>query len=225
MRATIRSLIILVLLSGSSNPAAAEFFGISLPDLIGPGPVYRDGPIEIDFDFGQEFEQVDNVLLMIEATVTPLVIQSCGSLNDPQSCERRVFNLGFLARLEGPQFNSTTTVLDGFRRDYPLKRSGVFGRAFVDFSFHHLTDGAGTLKVWWNGVLFLNPVLLEIEPQLDETAGDLGLSESGIRDSGTVLPTATITDAVLIIEATPIATQVPERWRARGWRRWGRHRH
>jgi hypothetical protein len=225
MRAMIHCVIAVLLVSGPSNPAAAEFFGISLPELIGPGPVYPGGPIEIDFDFGQEFEQVDNVVLMIEATVTPLVVPLCGISNDPDPCERRVVNLGFLALLEGPELNSTHAVVDDFR-GYPLKRAGVFQRGFGDFSFRHLTGGSGTVKVWWNMIAFLDPLIVEIVRESGETTGLLAPAGNGILGPGIEPPTATITDAVLIIEATPAAVEVPEQRQApRGWRRWSRRRH
>ena len=234
MRAAPRLLILAVLFQVAST-ARAEFFGIPLPELVGPAPVYGGPPIEVPFDFGQDFEHVENVLLMVEATVTPLVVESCGPLGQPQPCEQRVFNLGFFVQLDGPVFESTTTVVDDFRGPFPVqpptstqpfpkKRAGVFGRSFGDFSFDHLTDGSGTLRVWWNQILFSQGNTEGAPQRAGATSSAVPIGNSilvpgdGNWSRGIQPPTGTIIDAVLIVEATPLPEPVvdcPGRWRGR----------
>ena len=229
MRAVPRLLILAMLIQVASS-ARAEFFGIPLPELVGPAPVYGGPPIEVPFDFGQDFEHVENVLLMMQAVVTPLVYQSCGWSGEPKPCEQRVTNVGFFVRLDGPIFESTTTVVDGFggpfpvqpptsTQPFPKKQAGVFGRSFGDFSFDHLTDGTGTLRLWWNQIYFLTADSTEGGPRSGTTTSADSI-ENSIAGSANAfardqLPTGTIFDAVLIVEATPLPEPVvdcPGRW-------------
>ena len=124
--------------------ARGEFF--SLPELIGPAPIYNvSEPIVVQFDLGREFTEVHDVLLMLEAIVTPLTFQYCGTSYDPQPCELRVVNSGFLVRLDDPIGFDTYASIEGFRSNLPTKNAGVFQRSFLDFSFDHLRDGQATL--------------------------------------------------------------------------------
>jgi len=231
MRVTLRIVIVAVLIHAAS-PARAEFFGIPLPELVGPAPVYGGPPIEVHFDFGQDFEHVENVMLMMEATVTPLVYESCGATwSEALSCEQRVANVGFFVELDGPGLDRTTTVVDDFRGPFPVqpptstqpfpkKRVGVFGRSFGDFSFDHLTDGSGTLRVWWNGILFFAGNIEGEPPRAGATSSaaignSIRVPGDGNWSRGIQPPTGTIIDAVLIVEATPLPGPVvdcPGRW-------------
>ena len=198
---------IVALVIGMASPATADFFGVALPELIGPAPVYGGAQIVVPFDFGQEFDRVDNVMLMIEATTTPLVIGACETPVEP--CPLQVVPVGFIARL-----GRTTAVVEGFRgpdavqpptlpQPRPRKQAGVFGRDFGDFTFDDLVDGSGSLEISWNAVA---------------TAGGAtdGLSSR--------LPTGTILDAVLIIEGAPRREPIADcPRRARGFGRDPRH--
>jgi hypothetical protein len=234
MRAAPRLLILAGLIQAAS-PASAEFFGIPLPELVGSAPVYGGPPIEVPFDFGQEFEEVENVMLMMEATVTPLVYESCGvTWDEAVPCERRIVNVGFLVELGGPGLDRTTAVVEGFREPFPVqpptstqpnpkKQVGVFGRSFGDFSFDHLTVGSGTLRVWWNGISFAygntEGAPERAGPTSSEAIGSsILVPGDGNWSPGIQSPTGTIIDAVLIVEATPLAEPVvecPGRWPGR----------
>ncbi len=178
MKSFERALMTLLLLQFAfSHEARADFFAI--PDLVGSAPVYNV-PIVVDFDLGQEFAEVRSVLLMLQATVTPLTYQNCGTIGEPHPCELEVVNTGFLARLESPNQDSTTAVIGDFR-SYPLRRAGVFERVFLEYSFDHLLDGTGTITLFWNGVSFTDDrIIQDFHP-----------------------PTGEITDAVLIVDGTP----------------------
>ena len=167
----------------SPTPVRAQFF--SLPELVGPAPTYGDSPIEFDFDLGQEFGEVDDVLLMLEATVTSLTYESCGTINDPEPCELRVVHPGFHIQLEGPDRSRTYAVVDDFR-SFPKMRAGVFQRSFIEFSFDHLRDGMGTLSFGWSQLQFIpEQIIRNFTP-----------------------PTGSITDAVLIVNGTPLPGRV-----------------
>lgn len=220
MRAALGILVVAVL-GQAAGPARAEFFGIELPELIGTAPVYGGPAIEVPFDFGQGFEHVENVIVMIEATTTPLVVLSCGGVTPV--CSRLAVNLGFLAQLDGPDLNHTTALVEGFRPDLPTKQAGVFGKLFLDFSFDHLTDGSGTLRVWWNQVLFAHDTSRAGATGSADIDNAILVPGDGSLSPGIEPPTGTITDAVLIVEATPLPEPIvdcPRRWPGcwdRGW--------
>jgi hypothetical protein len=91
---------------------------LPLPELVGPAPPYGGPPIVVSFDFGCEFEHVENVLIMMQATVTPLVLGPCVATpsGSATECDRQIYHLGFVLQLDGPPFQSTTGVVEGFER-------------------------------------------------------------------------------------------------------------
>ena len=189
---------VLVMWSALVLPARAQFFPI--PELVGPAPEYGSG-ITVNFDLGQEFKEVREVILLIEATTTPLTVMSCGTIAQPEPCEVRRIPVGFYARLDDPDAGFLSAVVDGFRSDRPVRKSGVFNQVFVDFDLDSLRDGKGELTLFWNQIYFLT-------------------GTAPLRDS---LPSGEILDAVLIIDGTPIKHR--KNMKGRNYRRWKRSRH
>ena len=173
-------------------PAAhAQFFQID--GLTGPAPAYGSGKT-VSFDLGQEFDEVREIVLLIEATTTPLTVISCGSLAAPEPCAERLVPVGFLARIDDPNAGFLSAEVDGFRPDRAVRNAGVFNQVFLEFDYDSLRDGKGELTLFWNRLFFPT-------------------GTAPLRDR---LPEGEILDAVLVVDGTPAPKRTP-RWR--WWRR------
>lgn len=175
--------------------ADAQFFRID--ELIGPAPQYGSGTT-IEFDLGREFTEVREVVLLIEAIVTPLTVISCGSISNPEPCTERLLHVGFFARIDDPDAGFLSAEVEGFRSDRAVRNAGAFNQVFLDFDYASLRDGKGELTLYWNAPLF--------------TTG-----ASSRRD---LLPSGEILDAVLVVDGTPARKLKPRRRWWRNPKRW-----
>ena len=146
----------LIILPGT---AVGMIISVPLPDLVGVFDASGGGKAA-SFDFNQQFSEIENVWIEIEAHVFAVEFEYCGTINYPEPCVHQVVLVGFYALLdtEGhpvhPHQQSET--LSFGDRD-ALEGWGVdivpFSVRFVQ-DFDHLLDGEGSLTLFWNRLLF-----------------------------------------------------------------------
>lgn len=164
-------------------------FSVPLPGLLGAVDFTpSSGGKDAIFDFDQQFSEIENVWIEVEAHVFAREFDVCGTTFDPQSCVHEVQLLGFFARLDkedsaalGTVFSDGLSFSDDFRA---LEGSGVdvapFNNSLVGWDF--LLDGEGKLLLFWNRAL--------------------GNPDRIIQN--VIEPSGEIVSARLIIEGTPI---------------------
>jgi hypothetical protein len=175
----------LILLPGT---AGGTTFSAPLPGLVGVVDFLPStGGKEASFDLGQQFSEIQNVWIELEAHVFAREFDVCGTTFDPQPCVHEVQLLGFFAIMDEDSSNPGLVWSDGlsFSDDFhALEGSGVdvapFNNTLVGWDF--LLDGTGSLTLFWDSALG-NPdrIILNV-----------------------VEPSGEIINARLIIEGTPI---------------------
>lgn len=161
---------LLILLPGT---ALSLSFSVPLPDLVGVVDFSTLEGKEASFDVGQQFSEIENVWIEIEARVLAEQFDVCGTFFDPQPCVHEVQVLGFVAQMDTEGFPIFSTVhSDGLSfgnlRDLEGSGTGIapFNDQFVNSDFQFLLDGEGSLTLFWN-VLFGDPdriILNYMEP-------------------------------------------------------------
>jgi hypothetical protein len=184
-----RRILLVAALSLLPSTAVGDCFSVPLPDLVGVVDfIPSTGGEEATFDFGQQFSEIQNVWIEVEAQVFAQEYDVCGTLLDPQSCVHQVHLLGFFARMDKEDSPALGTVWsDGLSfsdGSSPFEGYGVdvarFNNPLVGWDF--LLDGEGSLTLYWNRELG-NPDRIIIN---------------------VIEPSGEIFDARLIIEGTPI---------------------
>lgn len=182
-----RCIALVALLTLSPGTALGLSFSVPLPDLV--GSVGYPAAIETSFDFGQQFSSIENVWIEVEAQVSALQLDICGTVFNPQPCAHQIFLLGFFAQLHTEGFPQFSTIPSGglsFGDLRDLEGSGTdsapFNDQFVNSDFQFLLDGKGSLTLFWNDV-----------------SGDPDLIIRNV-----IPPSGEILNARLIIEATPV---------------------
>jgi hypothetical protein len=165
-------------------------FCVPLPDLVGVIDFPDDGPgREAAFEVGQQFSEIENVWIEVEARVFAKEFDVCGTWFDPQPCVHEVQLLGFVGRFdtEGhPLFSALHSKGLSFGAFRNLEGAGTdsapFDDQFVQSGFQFLFDGEGSLTLFWNTVLgHPDRIILNV-----------------------VEPSGEIFSARLIIEGTPV---------------------
>lgn len=164
--------------------ALGASFTVPLPDLV--GEVGYPAAIEASFDFGQQFSEIENVWIEVEARVFAGQFDVCGTFFDPQPCVHEVLLLGFVARLDKedtPAFGTVSSEGLSFGDFRALEGYGIDSAAFGKrLGFDFLRDGKGSVTLFWNDAL--------------------GNPDRIIQD--VILPSGEIYNARLIIEGSPI---------------------
>lgn len=183
---------LLFLLSTIPAGSAALSFSVELPDLVGPFPSgYEPGPVA-SFDFEQEFLAIQGAWLEVEARVTALQFERCGTLSNPQPCVRVVRLIGFFSLMdkEGSP-NPGFVFSDGLVFwDDPsaLEASGTdtvpFKNPLVGWDF--LLDGRGSLTLFWNDIYFIDDIIIDVsEPGGEIFAARLILDATPVPEPST----------------------------------------
>ena len=146
---------LVALLALLPSTALGVSFSVPLPDLV--GSVGYPAAIEANFDFGQQFSQIENVWIEIEAKVFAGQFDVCGTVSNPQPCVHEVILLGFFARLDKEDTPALGTVFSeglSYSDDrHALEGSGVDTGAFnARLGFDFLLDGRGSLTLFWNDI-------------------------------------------------------------------------
>ncbi len=150
----------LVILTWIPSAAGAVTFSTPLTDLVGPVDFFPStGGREAQFDFEQQFAEIQNVWIEVDAMVRARSFDVCGLAFDPQPCVRVIQLLGFAATMDKEDSPNLGLVFsDGlsFSDDiHALEGSGlsiaIFNNTLVGWDF--LLDGEGSLTLFWNRLL------------------------------------------------------------------------
>ena len=183
-----RRILLVVALSFLPGPAVGTSFSVPLPDLVGVVDFLPSfGGREASFDFGQQFSEIQNVWIEVEAQVFAQEWDRCGTIFDPQPCVHEFQLLGFLSIMDDEDSPTIGFVFsDGLSfGDFGAPEgSGVdvvpFNNPLVGWDF--LLDGEGSLTLFWNTAFhFPDDIILN---RID--------------------PSGEIFNARLIVEGTPI---------------------
>ena len=180
------ALLLVILLLRSA--ASAATFSTPLPDLVGVIDFTpSSGGREASFDFGQQFSEIQNVWIEVEAQVFAREFDVCGTAFDPQPCTHVVQLLGFFVRIDEQESAAPGTIFTGLSYSddiEALEGSGIdtaiFSNRLIGWDF--LLDGESSLTLFWNPLL--------------------GNPDRIIQN--VIEPSGEIFDARLIIEGTPV---------------------
>ena len=167
-----RCVLVIIALSFFPGPAVGTTFSVPLPDLVGvvDFPTIGSGK-KASFNFGQQFSDIQNVWIGVEAQVFAREFDFCGTLFDPQPCVHETQLLGFWALMDDEDSPITGFVLSddlSFGDFRALEGSGgrvaPFNNPVVGWDF--LLDGAGSLTLFWNAELVFPDQIIRnvIEP-------------------------------------------------------------
>lgn len=169
--------------------SSASTFSAPLSALVGPIDFLPGrGNQEANFDFGQEFAEIESVSIEIEAHVIARELDVCGTVFNPQPCTHEVQLLGLFAIMNTEDSPTLETVFSdalAYSDDYrDLEGSGIAVESFNNLTvgWDFLLDGQGSLTLFWSRLL--------------------GNPDRIIQN--VVEPSGEIFSARLIVEATPI---------------------
>ena len=176
------------LLTGASVPCAAAVFSAPIPDLVGALDPPGAGGRHANFDVGQQFSEIQNVWLEIEAHVVAREFDYCGTWSNPQPCAHVINLVGLFADMdeqesEAPGLIFTLGGLSFGEGDAPEATgtaTAIFSNPLIGWDF--LLDGESGLTVHWNAGAF----------RLDQLI--LNMTQ----------PSGEIIDARIIIQGTPV---------------------
>lgn len=181
-----RCILLVFALFSLPGTAVGASFSVPLPGLVGVVDFSTLEGKAASFNFGQQFSEITNVSIEIEAQVFAREFDVCGTTFDPQPCVHEIELLGFFSFMDENSPEPGFVWSDGlsFGDFRALEGSGVdvaaFNNTLVGWDFLH--DGEGSLTLFWN----------------------VALGDPDRIITNVIEPSGEIFSARLIIEGTPI---------------------